>query len=94
MGGKPWESKEKGHSAKVDWTYIEMEAARFWGYTLGDWQREETVFAARAIAHYLEHCKRDGYNHEAAKEAANQKADKKKPVDFFSNKLTRRRKQE
>lgn len=65
-----WKPKDKGHGASVDWEYIDREAARFWGYTLGGWLREAPVVRARAIAHYMEQGIRESYAMEKMKDAS------------------------
>lgn len=83
MGGRLWQSKEKSFYPKADWDYIGYEAARWWGYTVGEWEREETVYAAKAIAHYMEHNMREGYAAERRKEEADPK--KPKQDDFYKD---------
>ncbi len=45
----------------MDWEYVEMEACRFWGYTLGVWLKEHHEIKARVIAYYIEHGMREEY---------------------------------
>lgn len=45
------------------------EAARFFHYTLGQWEVEHPMIQARAIAHYCEHNVREAYRFEKQKAA-------------------------
>lgn len=55
-----------------------MEAARFFNYTLGEWEKEHHVTKARVIAHYLEHGIRKGYADEKRAEEIEAEARGKK----------------
>jgi hypothetical protein len=69
VGGKIWEPKKKWDLPKADNEYLALEAARFWGYTLSQWEEEPEHLKARAMAHHWEYGLRKSYADELQMES-------------------------
>ena len=67
----------------VDWSYVELEAAREFNYTLGEWMREEVWVKARVIAHWYERNLREAYASEPESEEEPKGRDLLKGMEKF-----------
>jgi hypothetical protein len=79
-----WGPKEKSPAPKSDWNYTELEAARFWGYNVGQWLLEDRHVKNIAVAHYLEHNTREAFTAERHREQADKDKAREHPTTDFS----------